>query len=311
MRKRHIHLIVNFILIFLIVFSLCGCGKSETKNETGFSVYYVDKSGTKLVSEEYGYEEENASKQVLLLIEKLCDNGKEKENLSAIPQDVTVNGVNLKDGIAVVDFNDKYNDMVSQRELLCRAAVVLTLSQVPSVEYVAFTINDEPCKNVDGTYLDSMKASDFVADLGGGNNIFAKADFTLYFATEDGSKLKEYKLADAKYGEKSKEQFIVEQLIKGPGEKGYLATLSPNLKLLSVVTANNICYVDFGDNFATEQSKVPNDLVIYSIVNSLLELNDIHKVQISISGDSALKYHDDISLSEPFIRNLDIVENNE
>ena len=55
-------------------------------------------------------------------------------------------------------------------------------------------------------------------------------------------------------------------------------------------------------------STVSNKLVIYSIVNSLLELDNIHKVQISVEGDSALKYHDDISLAEPFIRNLDLVE---
>ena len=45
-----------------------------------------------------------------------------------------------------------------------------------------------------------------------------------------------------------------------------------------------------------------------NILNSLLELDNIHKVQISVEGDSALKYHDDISLAEPFIRNLDLVE---
>lgn len=64
----------------------------------------------------------------------------------------------------------------------------------------------------------------------------------------------------------------------------------------------------FWRQFLTEQSTVSNKLVIYSIVNSLLELDNIHKVQISVEGDSALKYHDDISLAEPFIRNLDLVE---
>ena len=309
--KRYITITMNFILIFSMVFSLIGCGKSEAEKEVKFSVYYIDKEGAKITSEEYVPTEKSDNKLVVKLMEKLCHKGTEKSNLSAIPKEVTVNGVNIKDGIAVVDFDTNYADMTSQRELLCRAAVVLTLSQVPSVECVAFTINDNPCKNADGTYMDSMKASDFVADLGGGNNVFATADFILYFANEDASKLKEYKLSDAKYGEKSKEQFIVEQLIKGPSEKGYIATLSPELKLISVSTANNICYVNFGDNFATEQSKVSNQLVIYSIVNSLLELNDIHKVQICINGDSALKYHDDIPLSEPFIRNLDIVESNE
>lgn len=306
--KKYITVILNFILILTLSVILIGCDNKTEKNQSKFSIYHINKGGTKIVSEEYNPKETDTTKLLFELVDKLCD---KEDSLSAIPENVTVNGFDLTDGIATVDFSENYNDMTAQREVLCRAAVVLTLSQVASVEYVAFTINDAPYRKKDGAYAGTMKASDFVADLGGGNNIFAKADFVLYFANEDGTKLKEYKLSDAQYGENTKEQFIIEQLIKGPEEEGYVATLSPNLKLISIVTANNICYVDFEENFNTELNKVTNQLTIYSIVNSLSELNDIHKVQISINGDSALKYHEDISLAEPFIRNLDLVETEE
>lgn len=306
--RKYIRMTMNLILAFAIVSSLIGCGNNHAKKPSKFSIYYVDKSETKVVNKEYNPSEEEDHKLISELIDKLSEKGNDDNELSAIPQEVTVNGFDLTDGIVTVDFNTNYNEMNVQREVLCRAAIVLTLSQITSVEYVAFTINDAPYKGKDGTFVGAMKASDFVSDLGGGNNIFAKADFTLYFANEDGTKLKEYKLEDANYGESTKEQFIIEQLIKGPKKDGYIATLSPKLKLISIITANNICYVDFEENFEIEQSKVSNQLVIYSIVNSLSELNDIHKVQISINGDSALKYHDDISLAEPFLRNLDILE---
>lgn len=303
--KKCIKKTINFILVFALAVTLIGCGKEPEKKQSGISVYHINKAETKLVSEEYKSDEKDTINILFDLLEQLSD---KEDSLSAIPDNVTVNGVGITDGIATVDFGENYNEMSAQREVLCRAGVVLTLSQVPSVEYVAFTINDQPYQKSDGNLAGAMKASDFVADLGGGDNDFAKADFILYFANEDGTMLKEYKLSDAQYGEKTKEQFIIEQLIKGPEEKGYIATLSPNLELISVVTANNICYVDFAQNFNTELSKVSNQLVIYSIVNSLSELNDIHKVQISINGDSEVKYHADISLSEPFIRNLDLIE---
>ena len=47
---------------------------------------------------------------------------------------------------------------------------------------------------------------------------------------------------------------------------------------------------------------------MYSIVDSLLELDGVHKVQISVNGDTTEKYDNKISLSQPFIRNLDIIE---
>ena len=80
----------------------------------------------------------------------------------------------------------------------------------------------------------------------------------------------------------------------------------PNLNYDSSPLLN--VYKNYPENFLSEQSKVANELVIYSIVNSLSELNDIHRVQISINGDTTIKYHDDISLSEPMIRKLDLVE---
>lgn len=306
--KKTISIILSFILILATGMVFSGCGKKEEKKASGFSVYYVNKEGTKLDSEVYSPKETATEKLIFELIEKLSENGSSEHYLSAIPYNVTVNGFNLTDGIVTIDFDEHYNDLDTQREVLCRAAVVMTISQVKDVEYVSFTVNDFPYQIPGGSFVGVMQASDFVSDLGGGDNEFAKTDFKLYFANEDGSKLKEYVLEDAKYGEKSKERFVVEQLIKGPQQSGYTATLSSKLKLINIVTANNICYVDFEQSFATEQSKVSNQLVIYSIVNSLSELKGIHKVQISINGDSAVKYHDDISLSEPFIRNLDLVE---
>ena len=101
---------------------------------------------------------------------------------------------------------------------------------------------------------------------------------------------------------------IVHELIKGPEQSDTLATLSDEVKVNSVQTVDNICYVDFGENFLTEQSIVPNRLVIYSIVNSILELPDINQVQITVDGENNLLYHGDISLAKPFIRNLDLVK---
>ncbi|MCI9373962.1 MAG: GerMN domain-containing protein, partial [Lachnospiraceae bacterium] len=46
---------------------------------------------------------------------------------------------------------------------------------------------------------------------------------------------------------------------------------------------------------------------IYSITNSLIELPNINKVQISVNGDTSLFYKESISLTNIFERNLDLV----
>lgn len=306
--KRNIKYTINLILLVSLIVTLWGCGsKQEKKSKTGFLMYYVNTANTKLVTESYNIKDGEVENQISEAIKALQSNGRDNDK-KAIPDTVKVNRYTLADGLLTVDFSESYNLLSSQREVLCRAAVVCTLNQIEGVDYVAFTINGVPYGQTGDNTVTAMQASDFIAGLRGDTADRNKDDFKLYFANKKGNKLKEYNLKNASYSGKSKEQFIVEQLIKGPRKGKYTATLTSDTQLISVATAGNICYVDFGDNFLTEQSTVSNKLVIYSIVNSLLELDNIHKVQISVEGDSVIKYHEDISLAEPFIRNLDLVE---
>ncbi len=52
-----------------------------------------------------------------------------------------------------------------------------------------------------------------------------------------------------------------------------------------------------------------NKVKIYSITNSLVELPNINKVQISVNGDTSVSYKENMSLSTVFERNLELVEN--
>lgn len=305
--KKAITILLNLILVLSISMFSYGCKEEASQIKADFYVYYVDEQGNKLNSEPYSLKETTTEKQIMELITKLEENGENPEDFSAIPDTVTINGYNFNDGMVVIDFADDYTFIDKQREVLCRAATVITLCQLKDVQYVAFTVNDEPYMADGVNIIGAMKASDFVLDTDDANGVL-ETDFILYFASEDGSSLIQYDLKNAKYGNKTKELFVVEELIKGPKGKGYTATLSPSVTINSVVTANNICYVDFAENFLTEQSNVSNELVIYSIVNSLSELTGIHKVQISVDGESAIMYHDDISLNDPFIRNLDLID---
>ncbi len=300
----------NWILIIVMSVMLVGCGASSHKESSQLSIYYVDKSGTKINSEEYKTNETVENNIINDLLSKLSANGKKAGNKRAIPSNVIVNGFNLKNGIVTIDFDNNYETIKSEKEIFVRAAIVLTLIQIPAVKGIAFTVDSEPYEKISGQAVGVMDANSFVVGLRDEKNKYAKGDFVLYFSNEDGSALKQYNLKEASYNNLSKEEYIVKALIKGPKKSGYIPTLSSSIKVNSVYTANNICYVDFGKEFLDEQSRVANEIVIYSIVDSLSELNEIHKVQITVNGSSDNIYHRDIDLSEPFIRNLDMVEKN-
>ncbi len=309
MKKVTIYFL-NLILVLSLVILASGCKKEENQKTSDFYIYYVNKEGTKLSSQPYTLTEKTTEKKIMELINKLEEDGSQNGQLSAIPDTVKVNGYDYNDGLVVIDFADGYTFIDKQREVLCRAATVITLCQLKEVEYVAFTVNDYPYRADGVNILGAMKASDFVVGSSDEVNEALETDFVIYFADKNGNKLIPYEIKAANYGDKTKEIFVVEQLIKGPKKDGYTATLSSKVEINSVVTANNICYVDFAENFLTEPSKVSNELLIYSIVNSLSELTGIHKVQISVNGESAIKFNENVSLNDPFIRNLDLINMN-
>lgn len=306
--KKIFNIAINLILVLSMIFVFTACDKKEKAGKsTGVTVYYLDESKSSLLTEKYEPKSDNVNELIFELFDCLSSNGKKEGHISPIPKEVIVNGFNLADGMITVDFNEAYKSMDNQSEVLCRAAVVLTLTQIATVEYISFTVEDVPYQKDEAAPLGAMDASSFVDALGKAN-LYAKSDFILYFGNASGEKLKEYKLEGANYSGHTKEEFVMEKLIEGPDKKEYTATMSENVTLNNIVTANNICYVDLSEEFLLEQSNVANELVIYSIVNSLSELNDIHRVQISVNGKAEIEYHDDISLESPLIRKLDLVE---
>lgn len=81
------------------------------------------------------------------------------------------------------------------------------------------------------------------------------------------------------------EKLVVEQLISGPVNDETFPTISPDTKLVNITVRDNICYLTFDSAILTAVNNVTTDVTIYSIVNSLVELSNINKVQISIDGN--------------------------
>lgn len=299
--------ILYLILVFAISVFSVGCGDEKTTSNEGMQIYEVDKAATKVVGHDFEPSDNAEDKIINEMLIELGKSSKDGKMIAPIPDNTAVNKFNLTDGILTIDFSDAYVNLEQRKEILSRAAIVKTLAQIESVEYVAFTVNGQPLVTPAGLTPGLMKPDDFVGNFGAKLDNSSIGDFRIYFADESGTMLKQYEINDAEYGGYSQEEFVLNQLVKGPQESGFTQTLSKDVKINNVVTINNICYVDFGNSFMDEQGKVSDQLVIYSVVNTLSEINGVHKVQISVNGDSSLKYNGTISLVEPFTRNLDYI----
>lgn len=138
-----------------------------------------------------------------------------------------------------------------------------------------------------------------------------KTRLHLYFANKDGNMLVNTYRPAVYNSNMPEERLIVEEVLKGPNSDFSYPTLNPNTSVVSVLTRDKVCYVDLDRNFLDEPYSVTPEVAIYSLVNSLCELDSVDEVQISISGSSSYQFMDKISLSTTFEKNKDIVEDEE
>jgi len=305
----------NLLLLFLFIFCLfcTGCGKeaeSSSSSQSSYRMYYI-RNQSKLVSESFVTE--------LIMTEDLIT-----EFLDALSKD-SVTNVDYKRTIPettklirydfdagkkqlALYFDSGYAERKNKiEEIISRAAIVRTLAQISGVEYIYFYINDQPLMDASGKIIGSMKASDFIEDLGGDVNDYEKTTLTLYFANSKGDKLIEEKREVVYTTSTSMSKLVMEQLIAGPKTEGLFPSLPSDTKLLNISLQEGVCYVNLDSSFMTSAISTIEALPIYAIVNSLSELPNISKVQIAINGETSKKYREVVALDILFERNLDLV----
>lgn len=290
---------------------LAGCGRNDGHAAKEYTVYYVDNEENKISGESVEIEGEDTKEILQALFVYLGEQPENAAYKSALPENVVLESFAYEDYQLILNFNGDYSFMSPTREVLTRAAIVRTLCQVNGVNYVAFNVNGEALVNVSGIPVGYMTAEQFVDNEGNEINAYEKVSLTLYYADESGAGLEAH-LVDRVYNSNiSMDRLIVEELIAGPegggGTGNGFATVSPETKIVSVTTRDNTCYVNLDDGFLNLPGNVTPEVTIYSIVNSLVELSGINKVQISVNGNTDLVYMETIPLSQVFERNLEIM----
>lgn len=295
------------ILFCFLLVVLTACSKKVNEEVSEYKIYYVNKDATKLVSESFEPKnKENKNDMVKEFISAIKSEPGDANLERVLPTDVDILGYRFGEADQLIlDFSATYTtSLTGIREILARAAIVKTFAQIKGIEYVEFTVMGYPLTLGDKT-VTMMKASDFVETTGFTQNAYV----TLYFSNKKGDALLESRREVDYDGIISVEQLIVNQLIVGPVEREYgmIPTLNPETKLNSVTTKDGICYVDFNEKFLENLSGVSEQVTIYSVVNSLMELTNVNKVQFLINNKK-VKLYKTVELDELFDRNLDIIE---
>lgn len=300
--------------LLILVLALAGCGKSSSQGDDSEDVtlYLLNKGATAIQEVTYTPKADPDSSQDM--INELLD------RLSQTPADASmrqpirgfkvneVSEINGK-GTVTVDFSGGYSKMDTITETLTRTAVVYTLCEVKSVKYVAFTVDGEELKDADGNTVGNMDTDEFIYNSGTEMMNYVKTRLHLYFTDKTGKVLRDAYRSVVYNSSMSMERLVLEQLIAGPNNNdSFSPTLNPDTEIISVTERDDICYVNLSAACQKGLEGVEPEVALYSIVNSLTDLPQVSKVQISIDGDPDAVFQDKISLSDVFEQNTDLMK---
>lgn len=142
-----------------------------------------------------------------------------------------------------------------------------------------------------------------------------KTPLRLYFANADNTKLRleirYVETAEAKKSDSTLASTIMKELIKGPSDNAaFKRTVPEETKLVSPVKIENkVATVNLSKEFKTKHpgGKDAERMTIYSIVNSLTEIEGIEKVKFTIDGRTQKEYMGNFKFDAQFPRSTQLI----
>ena len=287
---------VLLLMAAAFLFASCGTGEKESK----YYIEYLNKDKTGIVQAEYEPVAEDTDGLINEFLAALCSEPDDVDCRKPIPNDVEITKYSLDGALLTLYFDADYLKMNEVEEVLCRAAIVRTMTQINGVDCLSFYVDEKSLTDANGKIIGTIYADSFVENPGEQINSSQKATLKLYFSNKAGTRLVP-ETREVHYSSNiSLEKLVMEQLIEGPRKSGLLATIPSETKLITITVVDGVCYVNLDEMFLNQNQEISEPVVLYSIVDSLTELTGIDKVQISINGDTSGKCRYTYKLSKMY-----------
>lgn len=308
LRKSGLLLLSIFCLLMLI-----GCANKNVVSEvpTTPNIYFFDTSKNKLFTENLDasfLSQQTEDDKILFILEALATGPK----ITTLPTvvELPIQSANHDGSRVNIDFEGRYNELSSVQRIAARAMLVESLCELDFIEGVTFSIEGQPMTGANDKEIGLVKKGDLLTGILDPNQATSKPIVTLYFASQDDTKLVSEQRRIELNSSVQQEKTIIEELIKGPQTEGLLSTIPAETIVKDVTVKDGICQVDLSFDlkskfFTTPESKY---MMIYSIVNTLTESSKINKVAFLVDGKKDIEFTKDIDLRETFVRNNKIIE---
>ena len=288
------------LTLAVLMLVLCACSRQTTDALGGSRIefYYrcdvqnYDGKVTALDTQSYVYDQESTS--IARLLADYFSGPEEADLFSAFPRGTSVVDLYQDGPLLTVRLSRGYETLAGVEKTLADACLTLTLTQLEGVARVSLLGEDQAFDPAFPGY----SPEDFVLlDTG---SLVSEQSIKLYFA--DGNN--RYLLTELRQVIPTEPatvaDYLIGQLIAGPREADHYAAIPEGTALLGVGVSDGLCTVNFSSAFLENFSHTESGewMTIYSVVNTLTQLEEIDRVLILCEGET-IPYSRYMRLDQP------------
>ena len=266
-------------------------------DESRITLYRINSAETQLESESVKRNSSDVRETVEQMIAAFNPVEGAAENSAVLPDNGKIIAWNLtEEGVLELHFDTGYRETAGTREVLVRAGIVKTFVQLPEINAVHFLVGEDELTSQKGEELGSMTGDSFVELFSSDRDSYRYDTFTLYFTDKNGTKLLPETRRVYYRSSIPKARVALEQLAKGPIDKGHYPTIPDSTELRSVILSDRVCYADFDRVFVEQRLEIDPLTAVYSVVNTVIANTETDKVEISIAGNADVKMDEETDL---------------
>lgn len=300
--------LICFMLMLIMAISICSCSdKNNDLIEYEAEIYFMEAGKNNLEAERVKLYVSTMDKVYESIINKMLEGPTSQTLMKIMPEGTKLLSNKLEGTVITLDFSKEIYTPDESRNILIRTAILKTMTAVEGIDGVELLVEGEKMRDSDGGEIEILLKDNIVYDT---EPEMAEMKYIkLYFSDAKAEKL----VAEAREisisQKETMEMRILKELIAGPVNQKLSKTIPAETKILSVETKEGVCFVNLSQEFKTRHSggSAGEIMTVYSIVNSLTELEHIDKVQFLVEGQK-LEVFIHMIFNEPFIRDSELIQ---
>lgn len=289
-KKRKLYVVVSVLIILLTTFFFVIKENSTEANTVDINLYFLNETEDTIIAEPRKIKYNNDKNLTRSVLNELKIGPKNQQNKPIFEDNVIIKSIVRNNLDITVDLSKEFKNSNNTKKLHTTYAIVKSLCQLPNVDTVLVTCDSGSITLSDGTVIGPLSDKDI--DLVTDPITKDSKRISLYFADKNGDCLlaesRTIKITDTN----PIELYIVHELIKGTQSSEAKSIISQDTELISAQTTDTICFVNFKAGFIEKNSgdEKKEKLIIYSIVNSLCDVDGIDSVQFLIDGKKTERF---------------------